>query len=151
MAPIIRGGHCQARTAYPGRHLEIGSAYEDLAKRYGRFPAVGSLGFLEHVYAPRDYAITLYDLLEPGGITILSTPYHGYIKNLALALSGKLDDHFTALWDHGHIKFWSIKMSGILLREVGFEQQTFSRVWTDTAACNVANRRGEETGGIGSG
>ena len=40
-------GIAQARAAYPGRHLEIGSAYEDLAKRYGRFPAVGSLGVIE--------------------------------------------------------------------------------------------------------
>lgn len=62
------------------------------------------------------------------GIAIISTPYHGYWKNLALALTGKMDAHFTALWDHGHIKFWSIKTLGKLLREAGFVDIRFKRV-----------------------
>ncbi len=63
-----------------------------------------------------------------GGTAILSTPYHGYWKNLALALSGKLDRHFTALWDHGHIKFWSMKTLTLLLEEAGFRDIRFARV-----------------------
>lgn len=51
---------------------------------------------------------------------IISTPYHGYLKNLALAATGKMNAHFTALWDHGHIKFWSIPTLTQLLRERGF-------------------------------
>lgn len=121
-------GIAQARATYPNLRLETGSAYEDLAKRFGRFPAVISLEVVEHVYAPRVYARRLYDLLEPGGLAILSTPYHGYWKNLALALTGKMDAHFTALWDHGHIKFWSKKTLGALLHEVGFEPPIFLRV-----------------------
>jgi len=57
------------------------------------------------VYAPRDYAKTLFDLVAPGGIALVSRPYRGYAKNLVMALTGKFDAHFTALWDHGHIKF----------------------------------------------
>ena len=57
----------QARAAYPGLRLECGSAYDDLAGRYGRFPVVLSLEVVEHVYAPRDYARTAFDLLSPGG------------------------------------------------------------------------------------
>ena len=83
---------------------------------------------VEHVYAPRHYARTLFDLIEPGGTAILSTPFHGYWKNLVLALSGRLDAHFTALWDHGHIKFWSIRTLGELLREAGFVNIRFERV-----------------------
>ena len=94
----------------------------------GRFPVVTSLEVAEHVYAPRHYAATLFDLLEPGGTAIVSTPYHGYWKNLAMALTGKLDAHFTALWDHGHIKFWSIRTLGELLREAGFVDIRFERV-----------------------
>ena len=63
----------------------------------------------------------MYDLTAPGGAAVVSTPYHGYWKNLALAVSGRLDAHFTALWDHGHIKFWSIKTLSLLLQEAGFE------------------------------
>lgn len=117
-----------AQYLYPDIKLEIGSAYDDLAYRYGQFPFVLSLEVVEHVYFPRKYAATLYSLLEPGGTGIISTPYHGYWKNLALALTGKLDAHFTALWDHGHIKFWSMKTIEQLLREAGFIEIRFCRV-----------------------
>ena len=53
--------------------------------------------------------------LKPEGKFILTTPYHGYLKNLALAVSGKMDDHFTALWDGGHIKFFSVSTLSKLL------------------------------------
>jgi 2-polyprenyl-3-methyl-5-hydroxy-6-metoxy-1,4-benzoquinol methylase len=95
----------QARETYPDLKLQNGSAYDDLSGKYGQFPVVLSLEVVEHVYAPRDYACTTFDLLSGGGTAILSTPYHGYYKNLALALTGRMDKHFTALWDHGHIKF----------------------------------------------
>lgn len=123
-------GITQAQAAFPDLKLHSGSAYDDLASRYGQFPVAVSLEVVEHVYAPRHYARTLFDLLEPGGVgtAILSTPYHGYWKNLALALSGRMDAHFTALWDHGHIKFWSIRTLGELLREAGFVDLRFVRV-----------------------
>ncbi len=108
--------------------LELGSAYDDLAARYGRFPAVISLEVVEHLYFPRKFSATLFSLVEEGGIAIVSTPYHGYWKNLALAVSGRMDSHFTALWDHGHIKFWSIATLRTLLEEAGFVDIRFERV-----------------------
>lgn len=121
-------GIAQARAHYPDLALEVGSAYDDLAARYGQFPVVVSLEVVEHVYAPRHYAATLFSLLEPGGVAIVSTPYHGYWKNLALAVTGKMDRHFTALWDHGHIKFWSMATLSTLLREAGFAEIDYERV-----------------------
>lgn len=121
-------GIAQANSRYPALNLRQGSAYDDLTSLYGRFPVVTSLEVVEHVYAPRQYAATLFSLLEPGGTAIISTPYHGYWKNLAMALTGKLDAHFTALWDHGHIKFWSFKTLTQLLTEAGFIDIRFRRV-----------------------
>lgn len=66
--------------------------------------------------------------LNRGGEAVVSTPYHGFIKNLAMAVTGKMDSHFTALWDHGHIKFWSIKTLTHLLEEAGFREIKFHRV-----------------------
>jgi len=117
-----------ARFGFPGIAFHYGSAYDDLSKKFGKFNAVVSLEVVEHVFEPRKYAATLYELLEYGGAAIISTPYHSYIKNLALALSGKMDAHFTALWDYGHIKFWSIKTLRILLLEAGFREVRFRRV-----------------------
>lgn len=118
----------QAHRRQPNLLLRQGSAYDRLADTYGQFPIVVSLEVVEHLYAPRTFAKTLYDLLEPAGTAIVSTPYHGYWKNLALALTGKMDQHFTALWDHGHIKFWSVKTLTTLLAEAGFQDIAVKRV-----------------------
>ncbi|MBB3777235.1 hypothetical protein FHS52_003232 [Erythromicrobium ramosum] len=37
------------------------------------------------------------------------------MKNVILAASGKLDRHFTALWDGGRIKFFSVATLSVLL------------------------------------
>ncbi|MEM9474845.1 MAG: class I SAM-dependent methyltransferase [Pseudomonadota bacterium] len=121
-------GIALARVRYPHLQLELGSCYDNLAQRFGSFPIVISLEVVEHVYAPRDYASTISSLLEPGGTALISTPYHGYLKNVALAVSGKMDEHFTALWDHGHIKFWSFSTLSELLNEAGLVDIRFLRV-----------------------
>ena len=117
-----------AQVNYPDLKLKSGSAYDDLESEYGKFPVVLSLEVVEHVYDPRHYASTVFELLQEGGTAVLSTPYHGYWKNLALALTGQMDKHFTALWDHGHIKFWSMNTLGELLQETGFVDLRFKRV-----------------------
>lgn len=121
-------GIARAKRVDPATALEVGSAYDPLSKKFGTFPAVVSLEVVEHVYYPRLYAKCVYDLLEPGGVAIISTPYHGYLKNLALALSDKMDGHFTALWDHGHIKFWSINTLTKLFREQEMNCESVHRV-----------------------
>jgi 2-polyprenyl-6-hydroxyphenyl methylase/3-demethylubiquinone-9 3-methyltransferase len=45
-----------------------------------------------------------------------------------MALAGKMDSHFTALWDYGHIKFWSMKTLRQLLEDAGFVDIRFVRV-----------------------
>ncbi|ASF45705.1 class I SAM-dependent methyltransferase [Methylovulum psychrotolerans] len=121
-------GITNAQREYPNIKLALGDCYSDLAEQYGRFPVVLSLEVVEHVFLPREFARRVYELLDEEGVAIISTPFHGYWKNLALALSGKMDAHFTALWDYGHIKFWSEQTLAQLLREVGFKSVEFERV-----------------------
>jgi len=123
-----KDGIAQARETHPELDVHVGSAYDDLRSEYGTFDAVVSLEVVEHVYYPRKYAACVYDLLERGGVALITTPYHGYWKNLALALTGKMDEHFTALWTHGHIKFWSRDTLGQLLDQAGFENIRIRRV-----------------------
>ena len=120
-------GITYANSNFPHLKLLQGSASDDLAGQFGHFPIVLSLEVVEHVYAPREYAKSLFSLCEKEGAFIISTPFHGYWKNLAMALTGKMDDHFTALWDNGHIKFWSIKTLSALLEEAGFRDIRFRR------------------------
>ncbi|MFN8625549.1 MAG: class I SAM-dependent methyltransferase [Candidatus Binatia bacterium] len=117
-----------ARQNHPNARFEVTSADDNLAARFGSFPAVCALEVIEHVYAPRDLVRTVRQMLMPDGIFILSTPYHGYWKNLALSVAGKWDAHLTALWDHGHIKFWSVDTMTRLLEESGFEVLSVDRL-----------------------
>lgn len=122
-------GISQANRAFPDLRLEIGSAYDDdLVARFGTFPAVISLEVVEHLYFPHHFARTLAGLLEPGGVAIISTPYHGYLKNLALAVAGAHDRHHHPLRDHGHIKFFSEKTLIALVEDAGLQHAGFQRV-----------------------
>ncbi|HEV7716539.1 MAG TPA: methyltransferase domain-containing protein [Steroidobacteraceae bacterium] len=107
--------------------IEAMSVYDDLAATFGgNWDAVVSTEVIEHLYAPRIFLQRAKALLEVGGALVLSTPYHGYLKNLAMAVTGSLDGHFTALWDGGHIKFWSYSTLKALLLEAGFGEFRFA-------------------------
>jgi len=121
-------GIAVARSAYPHLRLAVADAYDDLASRYGTSLLVMNLEVIEHCFYPRKFAQTFFDLIAPGGVGVLSTPYHGYLKNLALALAGKWDDHLGPLWDGGHIKFFSARSLQALLEEVGFQRIELIRV-----------------------
>jgi len=121
-------GVSHAQRHFPHLRTEVAGAYENLSARFGKFDLVVSLEVIEHCFDPRTFAKTFVSLIAPGGIGVLSTPYHGYLKNVALALSGKMDSHFTALWDGGHIKFFSVKTLNELFKELDISNVEFLRV-----------------------
>jgi 2-polyprenyl-6-hydroxyphenyl methylase/3-demethylubiquinone-9 3-methyltransferase len=120
-------GVLQAKRADPDLNIETGGAYDPLAERFGKFSAVVSLEVIGHICYPRQYATCVRDLLEPGGIAVISTPYHSYVKNLLMALSGKLERHFSPLDHQGMIKFWSIASLTQLFAEVGMVREQVIR------------------------
>jgi 2-polyprenyl-3-methyl-5-hydroxy-6-metoxy-1,4-benzoquinol methylase len=92
------------------------------------FDAVVSTEVIEHLYSPHLLPRFASALLKKNGLLIVSTPYHGYLKNLALSIANKWDHHHTPLWHGGHIKFWSRKTLSQLLKEAGFEVVGFHGV-----------------------
>ena len=80
---------------------------------------------IEHLVRPANLPNFAKPLLRSGGHLIISTPYHGYLKNLVLALTNKWDAHLNPFWDGGHIKFWSRKTISQLLNENGFRVVQF--------------------------
>jgi 2-polyprenyl-6-hydroxyphenyl methylase/3-demethylubiquinone-9 3-methyltransferase len=111
-----------ARRAFSGVRFEVASVYDDLRQRFGQeFDACVCVEVIEHLYDPRAFVCRVFDVLRPGGLFIVTTPYHGYVKNVALAVTGKLDNHYSALWDGGHIKFWSRATLTTLLEEARFQ------------------------------
>lgn len=94
----------------------------------GVFDAVVSTEVVEHLFLPCQLPRFARGLLDPGGLLIVTTPYHGYLKNLALSVFDKWDHHHTALWNGGHIKFWSRATLSKLLADNGFEVIAFHGV-----------------------
>ncbi len=91
------------------------------------FDTVTATEVIEHLYDPRKFIQFCKKILmkNGGGEIILSTPYHGYIKNLVLAVTGKWDKHADPLWDGGHIKLWSKRSLSAILEEHGFTVTDF--------------------------
>lgn len=116
-----------AGRAYPSvKFIEsiIGGELEQL--NLSGFDLVISSDVIEHMYRPSDLVAAAFSILKPGGHLLLGTPYHGYLKNLALAVSGRMDSHFSALHDGGHIKFFSVKTLTQLLIAHSFEDLRFT-------------------------
>lgn len=117
-----------ANVRAPGRFflhdVAVGRLPDALADK--RFMTVISTEVITHLYAPRGLIDFARRILVEDGELIVSTPYHGYFKNLALAVSGKLDAHFTVLWDGGFIKFFSRRTLEQMLREQDFVVTDFA-------------------------
>lgn len=122
---LEESGVLQARRLCPDIRFAVASVYDDIRALFGQeFDAVISLEVIEHLYDPRMFIRRIRECLSVGGLLVLSTPYHGYLKNLLIALTGKFDAHVSPLWDGGHIKFWSPRTLCALLEEGGFRFQT---------------------------
>ncbi|MBD2676763.1 MULTISPECIES: methyltransferase domain-containing protein [Nostoc] len=96
--------------------------YAELEKE---FDIVIAAEVIEHLFYPRELLRAAKRCLKPKGYIILTTPFHGYWKNLAMALLGKMDGHLNPLWDGGHIKFFSVATLTKLLEEEGFTDINF--------------------------
>ncbi len=118
----------QAKRVDPELHVEVGSTYDPLWERFGKFSAVVSLEVIGHVCYPRQFAECVRDLLEPRGIAVISTPYHGYVKNLVMAMTGSMEEHLSALDDQRPIRFWSVATLKTLFEETGMRCERVLRV-----------------------
>jgi 2-polyprenyl-6-hydroxyphenyl methylase/3-demethylubiquinone-9 3-methyltransferase len=115
-------GLALARSSFPGvRFFQHDLANPLPEEHSGGYDAVVSLEVIEHLLMPRQLMSNALQALRPGGLFVLSTPFHGYWKNLALALTNKFDDHWHPLRDWGHIKFFSKQTLLQLFKESGFE------------------------------
>ncbi len=101
------GGILRAKERYPSCHFANWSVYDDYRAAFPSvqsFDAVVSVEVIEHLYSPRTFVQRSKEALVPGGLVIVTTPYWGYVKNILLAVTNRIDRSLTALWDGGHIK-----------------------------------------------
>ena len=116
-----------ARSRSPDIRFEVLDLHASPESLGGQpFDAVVSTEVVEHLYSPRRLPEFAWPLVKERGHLIVTTPYHGYLKNLMLALSGRWDSHHTALWEGGHIKFWSRATLTELLERNGYRVTGFA-------------------------
>jgi 2-polyprenyl-3-methyl-5-hydroxy-6-metoxy-1,4-benzoquinol methylase len=104
---------------------QLGVDDDPSALRGESFDVAIAVEVIEHLVRPVSLPDFATKLLRSGGHLIISTPYHGYLKNLVLALTNKWDAHLNPFWNGGHIKFWSRKTISKLLNENGFRVVRF--------------------------
>ena len=126
--PSTSGIEIAKRHERDGLRFEAGSTADDLAGKFGRFPVVISLEVIEHCSSAREFMRSFASLLAPGGVGLISTPYHGYLKNLAVVASGRFDRHFDPLWEGGHLKFFTEAKLRQLFEETGFIRHEFHQI-----------------------
>jgi 2-polyprenyl-3-methyl-5-hydroxy-6-metoxy-1,4-benzoquinol methylase len=134
-----------AREGHPGVRFERIEMSEDLLVALDEepFDAVISTEVVEHLYDPPMWARGCFDALKPGGRLIGSTPYHGRLKDVALAVSGKMEFHHDSLRVGGHIKFFTNRTLRTLLLDAGFQSVEMAGVgrapllWWSTVFCAV--------------
>lgn len=112
------------------RNPDIAFSQHDLSnplplEHHGRYDAAVCAEVIEHLYLPRSLFEAATDALKPGGMLIVTTPYHGYLKNLALALTNSFDKHWHPLRDFGHVKFFSRRTLLALFLEFNFVDVQF--------------------------
>lgn len=103
---------------------------DDFARRlmatHQPFDLVVSSDVIEHVYDPLGFLKAACTILKPGGIAVIGTPYHGYLKNVAISVAGKWDAHHGVHWHGGHIKFFSVRSLTRLMIDAGFSSPAFT-------------------------
>lgn len=85
-----------------------------------QFDTIISTEVIEHLYDPEGFINFCKQALPKGGELIISTPYHGYLKNLMLSVFNKWDTHLNPMWHGGHIKLWSRETLSKALTDAGF-------------------------------
>lgn len=110
----------RARERHPGVDLRIVPAEGPWPLADASFDVVWAGETIEHVADTAGWLSEVRRVLRSGGSLLLSTPAHGRLTMLGLAVSRKkLDAHFDPRGDH--LRFYTARTLTRLLEEFGFE------------------------------
>ncbi|TAK70410.1 MAG: class I SAM-dependent methyltransferase [Actinomycetota bacterium] len=122
-------GIARARLEHPEASFAVHALDDPLPSELrDSFELVTAIEVIEHMLLPRHLFARADEALQRGGRLLVTTPYHGYWKNLALSVTNKWDSHHTVGWDYGHIKFFSRATLAAMAAECGFRLVAFARV-----------------------
>lgn len=107
----------KAKAAVPTGHFKVASLEAGLPFAKGEFAAVWCTEVLEHLFDVHAALAELNRVLVQDGLMVLTAPYHGLLKNLAIALFG-FERHYNPCLSH--IRFYTRKSLRACLGRAGF-------------------------------
>ncbi len=111
----------RARALHEQLDVRLVSAHGEWPLADARFDAVWAGETIEHVVDTAAWLSEVRRVLRSGGSLLLSTPAHGRLQMLGLALSARrLDEHFDPRSDH--LRFYTRRTLTRLLKDFGFER-----------------------------
>ena len=116
-----------ARKLYPQVRFEVASAYDDLSdlRPAGGWDTIVAVEIIAHLFSPQRFLANMRGNLAENGRIIVTAPYHGYVKNVALSVVGQLDKHFEVYFEGGHIKFFSRRSLDAMFASAGYRRPSF--------------------------
>ena len=118
-----------ARRKYPDYNFRLLAPDGSIPAPSSSFDAVWTTEVIEHVLQVDAFLEEIRRVLRPGGALVLTTPYHGLIKNLFIVLV-KFDRHFEV--DGSHIRFFNKRALDRCLTKSGFQPSSYGgigRTW----------------------
>lgn len=114
-----------ARLRHPDQRFDVLGPQCTIPAEDGTFAAVWSTEVIEHVFDVHEHLAEINRVLADSGIYILTTPYHGPLKNVLLSLT-KFDRHFDP--ELSHIRFFDKPGLQRCLSRAGFEVVSWSGI-----------------------
>ena len=125
-ADISPSGVDVARRHFPRVDFTSDVSADSLSRR-GPFDLVTCIEVIAHCFTPTDELARIRASMKSSGILVLSTPYHGYIKFLALAVSGRMEQHLDTSWSGAYVHHYTPRSISKLLNGAGFEVLAIER------------------------
>jgi len=107
-----------AKTVISNGYFGRASLEDALPFRGEYFAAVWCSEVMEHVFYVYGVLAELNRVLIRNGMLVLTTPYHGLLKNLAITLTG-FEKHYNP--NISHIRFFTRRSLASCLNNAGFE------------------------------
>jgi SAM-dependent methyltransferase len=106
-----------AKKALPSVDFRVLKEDRSIPCESSRFDAVWSTEVIEHIFDIHQHLSEINRVLKAGGIYILTTPYHGVVKDVLVSLL-KFDQHFDP--EGSHIRFFDKRGLERCLGRAGF-------------------------------
>lgn len=126
---ISKTAVAMAQREYPDGNFKTLNTDGSIPAEDQTFGAVWCSEVIEHILEVDNFLKEVKRVMKPGGILILTTPYHGFIKNLFIVLF-KFDRHFKV--NGSHIRFFSKSSLTNSFEQAGFAPLSYGgigRIW----------------------